>query len=89
MTTIKHDKKFTDKDVEKMLDDLTLLEEYPDKDDCLFLLKEYDRGARMVFLWVTPNFEEEQRRFIQEYLREHLSRRTVVSIIRSSKKFGI
>ena len=89
MTTIKHDKKFNDKDVEEMLDAASLLPDYPDEEDSLFILKEYDRAARMVFLWVTPNFKDEQRRFIQEYLKEHLSRRTVVSIIRSAKKFGI
>jgi len=87
MTTQKHDKKFKNEDVEKILDDMTLSPDYPDKEDSMFLLREYDGASRMVFLWVTENFDDEQRKYIQNYLRQHLSKRTIVSIIRSRKKF--
>lgn len=85
--TKKVDTKTTDKEVEQLLNLASVHPDYPDKKDSFLLMKEYDRKCRMVFLYVTDNYTTEQVSFLQEYLREHLHPRTVVSIIKSQKRF--
>ena len=85
--TTKFDTEFTDKEVVSILDDAALSEEYPETES-QFEFREYDRKQRTIYLYVTNDFDDEQRKFIQNYLRENLHKRSIVSIIRYDKKFS-
>ena len=79
----KYDKETTDKELVEMLEDIkTCLPVSVD-----MALHEYRRDMRVVFLYVSSNFDDEVRLAVQMELRDRLHKRTVVSRIIDDSKF--